>query len=162
MVHSTESVINGGIDVIPEESGAFVELWFTEHSAAVYVPHESGLILVEESEYSPSDTLRLGEMEEGRLAPFHTYGEQLLVDFNTSTYSSKDIYFEEGSVQGLVYALHAIRYGGDLSQEAYERMIVGWATNFSEESIKYCRDLSHTAISNFVDLGYIRQEAERV
>lgn len=159
MARSIEQVINGDLlPHSPDSSHQPVILWNnTDNKAGIYVPR-NGVILAEESNYEPMPYRSWRFQEENAEAPFMTSGNQVLVDLRSFTYATREIYYEEGEVQGLVYAVDAIQYGGRLEPEDYWAHIHEWVEEFQEPGHRWAA-LGRQAVEKYIKLGFIEQGA---
>src|SRR5687768_5850619 len=115
MAHTFEELLDGSIGTRCIDPSAFQKLWTNDESnAAAYVPIDQGrFILAENSSYEPSREPEWKWLSNE--APFNTDGKQLLLNLTKQRYATRGIHYEEGDVQGLVYALEAMTYGGNLA-----------------------------------------------
>jgi hypothetical protein len=79
----------------------------------------------------------------------------LLLDLNNQRYNTRDISYHEGEIQGLVYALDAMRYGGRLEESAYQAFIEETIADTLERLGSDGWDaVSPTWMKRFAKLGY--------
>lgn len=105
-----------------ELSPTVLRLWSDgDTTAGVRIISEHGAVIVtEEVTYEPSGEVAASD---DQLAPFVSHGEQYIVDINEGVVTARIFFAEEGTIQGLVYALNRLRSGGPLSPEDYLRFI---------------------------------------
>lgn len=104
-----------------------------ETRAGVYIPLKgAGFILAEQSDYHPMGIENW--QEKYPEPPFETTGSQWLVNLNRMDYAEREIHYKEGAVQGLVYALEQITFGGPLEPELYQEFIVNSAAEIIEQA----------------------------
>lgn len=142
----------------PDESSV---LWHDEIRAGVYVPapgRARGYLITEVSYYEPMGSVgNFGfEYEDGDDPSFMTTGTQELVDLSAKRVTDRNIEYVEGDIQGLVYAVDAMLYGGRLLPEVYQKHIEDWVQEFrAEKKASEWQPLGTLATDALTKLGLI-------
>src|SRR5690349_2636220 len=136
MGYELSKVIEGEIAVRLHDPREFQILWNDEFNyAGVYVPAEEsprGFLFAEDSDYTPMPRRSFDTEED---SPFQTDARQVLINLATAQYGEHDTHYEEGDIQGLVYAATAFQFEDEriLEQEDYQRAIEGWVSELATE-----------------------------
>jgi|SRR5690606_2526440 len=101
-------------------------------SNAVVLVQSIDVIFAEISTFAPDREASVDEM--AGIVPFHTTGDQWVVDLKENSYATREVEYKEGQIQGLVYALDALNNGVDLDNVRYEQFILDEAGRFADSA----------------------------
>lgn len=157
MSYTLEQVAKGNIQVSIPDLREHHILWNdSDSNAGVYVPMaDQRFLFAETCNYQPAPRRFLQDPDDNEECPFHTDADQLFIDLNNARLFRTQGEYDEGDVQGLVYAVDSIAHGGNLDPESYwELFIKRWIHEARSQKSAWI-DLGQTAIENYTRLGLI-------